>query len=112
MILPFGDANATEYRLKYQNAAIVVRNVLETAFMERGFKTIHCPSTFSSEASLGKQGIREEQAVEIGKQGGADIVLFGVVTEFYKGSFWGDYTTVGFIVKAMSKQEKLFGNQV
>lgn len=133
MILPFGDANAPKYRLKHQNATIIVRDALESAFMERGFKTIHCPESFSSEAvhgvtqtasvdfnteqlndqvteqnikatiqaSLGKQGITEGQAVAAGRQNGADIVLFGVVTAFYRGNFAGEYTTVGFSVKAI-----------
>ena len=54
MILPFGDANAPAYRLKYQNAADVVRDALESAFMEQGFKTIHCPEALSSDAVHGE----------------------------------------------------------
>ena len=137
MILPFGDANSPQYRLKYQNAASVVRDALETAFIEQGFKIIRCPEAFSSEAvqgvaqtvsvdlsteqlnaevtkqhfeakaqaTLGKQSLTEGQAIEIGKRGGADLVLFGLVTAYYRGLYKGfgdyDHTTVGFSVKAI-----------
>lgn len=138
MILPFGDLNSPKYRYNYQNAALVVRDAFETAFLEQGFKIIRCPDALSSDAvrgvkktvtanlsneemenesttstkknlevesqsSLGIQGITEGQAIEAGKEGGADIVLMGVVTTFYRGVFLaGDnYTTVGFSVKAI-----------
>jgi hypothetical protein len=50
---------------------------------------------------LSEQGITMEEGIESGRRGGADVVLFGTVTAFRRGSFCGDYTTVGFSVKAI-----------
>jgi hypothetical protein len=133
MILPFGDTNENCYRLQYQNAASLVRDAFETAFLEQGFKIKPCPEARTSEAisgvkgtmtadytkenakdsaekqqlavesqvRVGEQGITEEHGLEAGKLGGADVVLFGTVTAFYRGVFGGRYTTVGFSVKAI-----------
>lgn len=54
-----------------------------------------------SQEILSEQGITMEQGIESGRQGGADVVLFGTVTAFRRGSTFGEYTTVGFSVKAI-----------
>ena len=53
MILPFGDANEPRYRGQFPNAASVVRDAFETAFLVQGFKTISCPEAHASDAIHG-----------------------------------------------------------
>lgn len=62
-------------------------------------------TTSEGQVLLGEQGITMEQGIEWGRKAGADVVLFGTVTAFYRGvgafSSGPNNTTVGFSVKAI-----------
>jgi TolB-like protein len=75
-ILPFADANAKPDKEKFPEAAKVVQEAFETAFLESGHKVVASGN--------------EEASVQ------------GTVTCFYRGAFGGRYTTVGVEVKAVT----------
>lgn len=102
-ILPFEDRNSTKYKANYPDAADVVRDAFETAFLKTGHPVVERRKFQSiiSEMEFSMSGLTEEQGIEVGKMLNADIIVFGIVKSFYKGSFIGSYTTVGFSVKAV-----------
>lgn len=102
-VLPFEDRNSPKYKNKYVDAAEIVRDAFETAFLETGHRTVERNKLrmVTSELELSMSGLTEEQGMEIGKMLNVDAVVFGIVTSYYRGSFFGDYTTVGFSVRAV-----------
>ncbi len=78
-ILPFTDGNYAKHRLDYPQAAAVVASAFESSFLQTGQRVV----------SMGNE----------------DVTLSGTVTAFYRGSFGGAYTTVGFDVKAVYKKK-------
>lgn len=75
-ILPFADANAKPDKEKFPEAAKVVQEAFETAFLESGHKVV--------------------------APGNEEVSVQGTVTCYYRGAFMGRYTTVGFEVKAVA----------
>jgi hypothetical protein len=130
-VLPFADANETKYKMRYPNATSIVRDAVETAFFEKGINLVGCgrddliTSSIEFRAAgvkamketdkrmgdsmalagagmkLTDQRIGYEEAIKIGENAGADIVILGTVTAFYRGVYIESYTTVGFSVKAI-----------
>ena len=103
-ILPFEDRNAEKYKADYPDAADIVRDAFETAFLKTRNRIVERRKLQSllSEKKLALTGLTEEQGIEIGKMLNTDIVVFGTVKSFYKGSILGSYTTVGFSVRAVT----------
>ena len=53
MVLPFADANEPQFRQTYENASSVVRDAMETAFIEQGFQVKSCPKARASDSIHG-----------------------------------------------------------
>jgi hypothetical protein len=77
-ILPLLDANSGKYQEDYPQASEVMTSAVESALLK-----------------LGKH---------VGTDTNCDIQISGLVTAYYKGSFAGDYTTVGLDLKATDKK--------
>lgn len=103
-ILPFDDHNSAKYQADYPDAAEVVRDAFETAFINTQNRVVERSKLKSilSESAFAMSGMTEEKGIEVGKMLNADIVVFGTVKTFYKGSLLGPYTTVGFSVRAVN----------
>jgi curli biogenesis system outer membrane secretion channel CsgG len=102
-ILPFEDRNAEKYKADYSDAADVVRDAFETAFLKTKNRIVERKKLQSliSEKKFALTGLTQEQGIEIGKMLNTDIVVFGTIKSYYKGSILGSYTTVGFSVRAV-----------
>ena len=103
VILPFENWNLSKYKAKYPEAAEILREAFETAFLETGHRVVERNrlEEIISELRFSMFGLTEEQGITIGKMLNVDAVIFGTVKSFYRGSLLGDYTTVGFSVKAV-----------
>ena len=97
-ILPFEDRNAEKYKADYPDAADVVKDAFETAFLKTRNRIVERRrlQAIISETKFAQTGLTEEQGIEIGKMLNTDIVIFGTVKSFYKGNILGSYTTVVF----------------
>lgn len=76
-ILLFTDGNS-EHVGDFPRAAAVVTSAFEDAFLQGGLRLV--------------------------SPGNEDFTVTGLVSAFYKGSFFGPYTTVGFHVKAVDRR--------
>jgi len=50
MVLPFADANEPQFRRSYENASSVVKDAMETSFLEQGFRVKSCPQARASDS--------------------------------------------------------------
>ena len=108
-ILPFEDRNSAKYKAEYPDAAEVVRDAFETAFLQTEHRVVERRKLQSmlTELKLSMSGLTDEQGIKVGKMLNADIIIFGTVKSYYKGSLLGAYTTVGFSVRAVQVESGL-----
>jgi hypothetical protein len=77
-ISAFQDANAATDKMAYPDASEVVRSDVEFAFI-----------------ALGKHVVHDDNG---------DIEVVGIVTSYYRGAYWGRYSTVGLDLTATDKK--------
>jgi curli biogenesis system outer membrane secretion channel CsgG len=89
--------------LKYPNAAAVVTDAFESAFLETGARIVERSQLDKalSEAALANSGLSENDSVALGRLVSANAVVLGAVTEYHKGGFGSKATTVSVSVKAI-----------
>ncbi len=102
-ILPFEDRNATSDRTRYPQAAAVVADALETAFLKTGYRLVERGrlEQVLDEFGLAKSALTEDVGIKVGKMVNADAVILGTVMSYYKGAWGGRYGTVAFSAKAV-----------
>lgn len=106
IILPFDDRNAAKDKANFPEAAEVVRDAFETALLLAGYRCVESSQVKKELSKLNESPsfISEDASFGVGKKLGADAAIFGVLTAYYRGSFFGRYTTVAFSVKAVEIQ--------
>lgn len=89
--------------LKYPNAAAVVTDAFESAFLETGARIVERSQLDKAiqEAAFANSGLTENDGVALGKLVSANAVVLGSVTEYHKGGFGSKATTVSVSVKAI-----------
>ncbi|MBN2104200.1 hypothetical protein JW835_09195 [bacterium] len=102
IILPFEDHNTAEGKFNYPQAKNVIYDAFETAMLSGGYEIVEYTQL---EKEIVKKGGDVENknslVLDYALKLGATAVIHGYLTDYYQGSFFGGYTTVGFSVKAL-----------